>query len=171
MVDCPICLEKEPELFKLSCNHYVHLECLRLCFKLECPLCRAVPTNLPTDVSSQINENNLKYKKEMEEEERQNIIENLMTQNEIFITPQQEAFLAISYLRAIFIENRLPMYFIPTECIIDYYDMNFDTPIGYFFNYIVSEVMFRLNDDILNSVSSEEYESSENSEYEFFIDD
>jgi hypothetical protein len=53
METCSICLEPlKDNIFKLSCNHIIHLKCYkklmnRDCFFISCPLCRDMNSNKP----------------------------------------------------------------------------------------------------------------------------
>jgi hypothetical protein len=39
-IDCPVCMSNKGEMIKTSCDHTMHLNCLKLSPRMECPLCR-----------------------------------------------------------------------------------------------------------------------------------
>ena len=95
--DCIICKEKlsslmdvylEKEILICNNNHKFHKDCiLSNQFKLECAICRIDITNLLNEEEIKIiNENYKKYKNYIEEEDRNDIINNLANlNNEIII--------------------------------------------------------------------------------------
>ena len=64
---CPVCLEKEEKMFKLStCGHKMHLECMDGLISLKCPICKVEMNKLPQKIKKKIENNRKKYKKEIE---------------------------------------------------------------------------------------------------------
>lgn len=72
--ECPICIEKFSRSDKrLSCGHWIHLNCIRKSLKAECPICRC-PLSLPEKIVKEIENNAKEMKNEWEREEEENLI-------------------------------------------------------------------------------------------------
>jgi hypothetical protein len=81
--------------------------------KLECPLCRAPIINLPKKISNQIKSNGKNYAEEVEEENRQALINELGSES---IFPEMEVLLALRFLA----EADVPLQFLPSTISVNY---------------------------------------------------
>lgn len=169
---CPICLEKEPKMYPLSCSHQLHLECCQGLMKLECPICRSQVINLPKNIVEKIKENIQKYKEEITNQETEEIrrqedfIRSLLNGNAIDITPQLEAHQALEYLY----EKGIPSNFIQNNVEISPAE---DSPLprGYIFHTIVSDALERLRQVVGEeeiNMTMEEYDELEEDIYKVF---
>ena len=74
---CPICLSVIDSSFgeslQLSCSHYIHIECSKGLGDTLCPICRC-DVVWPDDINELIIQNKIRYNKEKEEEELQELI-------------------------------------------------------------------------------------------------
>lgn len=70
--ECPLCLEKiytlQENYTKINCGHLYHTECIKGLNKFECAVCRTPILNLDKKISSIIDINMQKHKREMEQE-------------------------------------------------------------------------------------------------------
>jgi hypothetical protein len=138
---CPICLEKNGDLFVLSCLHKIHLDCCRNLVSLKCPLCQENVKNYPENIEAEINNNSKKYKQECEEEDREQLIRSYadaysQISNER-ITPQMEIAAAVEYLR----DHDIPMRFIPEKIEVTFYSNQPLPPRGMLFRTIIDTVL------------------------------
>lgn len=109
-MDCPICLEKcENNMITLTCNHIIHTECMKGMIKLECPLCRHVIDNVSIEMVSLINNNSRQFENELEQNDRQNIINSLSYLNDRYQKIIIEICIALRFLRL----HGIPDEFIP----------------------------------------------------------
>lgn len=138
---CPICLEKNGELFDLSCLHKIHLGCCRSLVNLKCPLCQEIVKNYPENIKNEIENNQQKYKQECEEEDRAQLIrtyaESYSQLSNERITPQMEIVAAVEYLR----DHDIPMRFIPEKIEITFYQNQPFPPRGVLFRVIIDTVL------------------------------
>jgi len=132
---CTICLNNSSKLFKLDCSHSFHLNCLKDLVKLECPMCRAEITNLPDDIKNRIKDNIIKHKEEVEEQDRQEIINSLEEFDNLPILIEIE--MARDFLIN---RNNLPSELFPEIDIANSEGIN-NLPRGVVFQRIVTEVM------------------------------
>lgn len=151
--ECPICFESETKnddsnsgnnMYILNCLHKIHEECCKGLNKLECPICRTAINNFPKSLHTIITNNEIKYRNERDEEERQRIIENESTN--IRYTPQLEVASAIYYLKD---ELNIPSRFLP-ESISLITDLA--PPEGVIFQMIVSKVLNDINNLIFKDI-------------------
>lgn len=114
-LECPVCLESEGELFALNCKHLIHQECCKGLIKLECPICRIEITNLPEEVKETIKVNIDNRKRELEEEERMNLIRLEMMNILSRPPPQSEILNLVGDMRG----EGIPSSFIPIAFQVD----------------------------------------------------
>jgi len=150
---CPICLEKDnPEcpMFALSCFHKIHLKCCDKLNSLDCPLCRAVVTNWPEDIQSNILSNIKKLEEENVQEEHENLVReytdfvSMISNLSLRPTIQAEAILAMDYLR----DSNIPQRYIPNNIEITINSGNPLPESGILFNILVMCVLNRIQQDV-----------------------
>lgn len=145
---CPVCLdESNTNLFSLSCLHKIHLECIKKSIKLECPLCRKKPLNLPIPIQKQINKNASQYKEEVEEDNRRQAMESIIDDN--FLPPiELEIPMALKYLNSIL---KIPLCLIP-DIYVEFTDSRLSfIPHGYLFDIVVTNIV-----EFLNSIKNDD---------------
>lgn len=148
---CPICLEKTGEMFSLDCFHKVHLDCCLNLISFECPLCRKKINNFPDVVKEAIDKNIIKYKDQVEKEERDTILREINENYSSVVsnlphlpTPQLEIISALTYL----IDNGIPLRYIPEVVSVTFYTGQPRPQLGFFFGVIIDLITKKINDDL-----------------------
>lgn len=142
--ECPCCLSDEGDFYLTPCMHRLHLECAEHLTSFECPLCRTKITNFPKHINDNIEGNKLKFKNDMEEEDRRNILRDELTIQNLPLL-QFEALTAIHYLRNEGIGNG----HLPDNVQINTYSNN-APPANVVFTTIVSSVIEQMDSTIRN---------------------
>ena len=157
--ECPICFSENGKMIMLSCFHRFHEECLGGHTNLNCPQCRQHVVNWPPLLKEKIEKNSKKFQSELDEEERQNILENELQENRRFLSrvamilqppPQVEVETALQYLR----DNGIPMRYLPRKIKIVVRRGQPRMDPGILFNAIISQVMEHIHEDIKNNIAN-----------------
>lgn len=85
--ECSVCLESLcDEKYPLrDCGHWVHYKCVILSGKKECPLCRD-SVKMTKEQTKELNDVKKRMNKEKEEEERKEIMEQIVRENGVLTT-------------------------------------------------------------------------------------
>ena len=165
--ECPVCLDEENEMYILSCQHRAHIKCLEGMNKKECPLCRAIITNLPISVKKKIKENYENYQREKEEEDREEILNMLRGRDQIRLPPQIELLIALRYL----CENGIPAQQIPQDINL-YIDPESPLPsVGSIYDTTISRILDYIQSTIEEDDTPQETQLEENVPEEYNEDE
>ncbi len=141
---CPICLSKKNDMLILSCKHRLHTKCAEGLTNLMCPLCKSEEKKgWPPYLREKILANSIARQDEIEEEERQSLIEELhqqmLSQMTLFIQPppQIEIMAAIQYLR----EHNLPLQYMPINICINIPTSQSQIQPGTLFMAIIGQIL------------------------------
>lgn len=154
---CPICLEKDGNMYPLSCLHRIHLECMEGFTKLQCPICRAKLLNIPDELRKKIEKNGEVYKEEVCEEERRELLEYLERENSITqrLPPNVELLLALKYVA----ELGVPVCLIPSDVTIE---IDVDSPLpepGSIFQNAVKKILELIQNHVIEINEDDECDS------------
>lgn len=155
--ECPICLESEDRkengnMLILSCLHRIHSKCSEGLTNLKCPLCQQMVINWPPKIQTKIIKNGKRVKKEVEDEEREVLIQEQQRQQEyinrlrLYINPppKVEIIAALEYLR----DQEIPERYIPRNITIARQRNRNNMQPGVLFMTIVSQVLNKINEEI-----------------------
>lgn len=170
--ECPVCFGEEGDMIILSCFHRFHEECLRGHTDLKCPQCRQHVVNWPPSLKKKIEENSKQFTSELDEEDRQNLIEQQVNQNTNFLSqmaiflqppPQVEVATALNFLR----DKGIPMRYLPRKIKIAIRRGQPRPQPGVLYHAVIGQILEQVQEDIYNSniesTPSNEEESYENS--------
>ena len=164
---CPICLEGK-ELFVLSCQHQLHLECVKQMNDSRCPICRkSFEEDVSEDILALINENNRKYHEDLDAEDRQRLASeqfNLERLFAIYIRPRPfiEARYALAYLR----NQGIPLNYLPQRVQIKCPRGHPKPEPGVIFSTLVGQAVERMEADLSDDDSDESSSDSETDPFE-----
>lgn len=71
--ECPVCVEEISITDRLSCGHWVHMECVAKSMKAECPVCRH-HVRVTKQIKERIQKNVEEMRSEWNQEDEQNLI-------------------------------------------------------------------------------------------------
>jgi hypothetical protein len=75
-IKCPVCFEDDGVMLILTCDHTIHPECAKGLISKTCPYCRIDLKDLPDNIDKKINKNVDKRKKEVEQIDLENALNN-----------------------------------------------------------------------------------------------
>lgn len=171
---CPICLEKTEEMFTLDCLHKIHLDCCLNLNSFQCPLCRHQINNFPETIKEAIEKNIIKYKEDLEREDRDNILRTINENYSSIIsnlptisTPQLEIVYALSYL----VDNGIPLRYIPEVVSVTLYSNQPKPQPGFFFGVVVDAIIKKITEGIFEENEEDEENEEEDDEEDPFLEE
>lgn len=164
---CPICLQKDRNLFELSCGHKIHLDCVKEVPDIFCVICRQEMVNLPSEIEEKIHQNEKKYREELEEEDRQVAQQSSFQLENLFSVyvrppPQIEVKYALLYLKS----QNIPFRYIPSSIKIRIPKGHPRPPCGVFFSSIVSHTVRKMKEDTSDMSDSDSSDEEEDDPFD-----
>lgn len=169
-VECPVCFGEEGNMIILSCLHRFHEDCLECHTDLNCPRCRQRVVNWPPILKNKIEENSKQFTSELDEEDRQNLIEQQINDNRNFLSqltmflqppPQIEVATALNFLR----DRGIPTRYLPRKIKISVRRGQPRPQPGVIYHAVIGQVQENIQEDIhrgiIGVVISNEDSSSE----------
>ena len=156
--NCPVCLEEGEDMFRLSCEHYIHLTCAAGLTELTCPICRTEVANWPDETRQRIIVNRTNWHQEMEEEEIRELIDQQRTEREqllreitFFINPPPQVI--IESARYFLEDAGIPTSYMPRGIDIVAPTGTTTIPPNILFSAIVGQTVQRMEEDLGGSSS------------------
>ena len=151
--ECPVCFEEEGNMIILSCLHRFHEECLQGHINLNCPQCRQYVVNWPPSLKKKIEENSKQFSSELDEEDRQNLVDQQINENRNFLSqmtmflqppPQVEVATALNFLR----DRGIPMRYLPRKIRIAVKRGQPRPQPGVLYHAVIGQVLEQIQEDI-----------------------
>lgn len=160
---CPVCLEDEGDMLRLSCSHYIHDECSMGLTSSTCPICRGLVDNWPDEILTQIIINEDERRQELLDEEHDVLVEengevaNFLNEM-LHPPPQLEIISAIRFLTG----TGIPYRYIPQQVNVTIDQGQPQADIGTLFSATIGQVLEQMQDDIASTMTDDESSSSDN---------